>query len=34
MEDDDAAAAAIRRLDGSDWNGRRLQVEVAKKARG
>lgn len=26
MEDEDGAQLAIRKLDGSDWSGRRLQV--------
>lgn len=33
MENEEAAAAAIRKLDGTDWNGRRLLVEVAKRPR-
>ncbi|KAL4425375.1 hypothetical protein ABPG75_009391 [Micractinium tetrahymenae] len=33
MADEEGAALAIRKLDGSDWNGRRLQVEVAKRPR-
>lgn len=33
MESVEAADRAVRKLDGTDWNGRRLLVEVAKNPR-
>ena len=34
MEDQEGADRAVYKLNGSDWNGRSLLVEVARNARG